>query len=114
MKSAMRFFLLVLTVALCASDAALAQSSYPAKPMRLVAPFPPGGPADILARIIGQHLADRLGQQVIVDNRAGAGGNIGADIVAKAPPDGYTLLLGAVGSNAINASPHASLPYDNI
>ena len=113
MKSAMRFFLLVLTVALCASDAALAQS-YPAKPMRLVAPFPPGGPADILARIIGQHLSDRLGQQVIVDNRAGAGGNIGADMVAKAPPDGYTLLLGAVGSNAINASLYGSMPYDNI
>ena len=113
MKSAMRFFLLVLAVALCASDAALAQS-YPAKPIRFVAPFPPGGPADILARIIGQHLADRLGQQVIVDNRAGAGGNIGADIVAKAPPDGYTLLLGAVGSNAINASLYGSMPYDNI
>jgi tripartite-type tricarboxylate transporter receptor subunit TctC len=114
MKSAMRFFLLVLAVALFASDAALAQSSYPAKPIRLVAPFPPGGPADILARIIGQHLAERLGQQVIVDNRAGAGGNIGADIVAKAPPDGYTLLLGAVGSNAINASLYGSMPYDNI
>jgi tripartite-type tricarboxylate transporter receptor subunit TctC len=110
----MRFFLLVLAVALFASDAALAQSSYPAKPIRLVAPFPPGGPADILARIIGHHLADRLGQQVIVDNRAGAGGNIGADIVAKAPPDGYTLLLGAVGSNAINASLYGSMPYDNI
>jgi tripartite-type tricarboxylate transporter receptor subunit TctC len=104
----------LLIFALVFSSGTLLAQSYPAKPIRFVAPFPPGGPADILARIIGQHLADRLGQQVIVDNRAGAGGNIGADIVAKAPPDGYTLLLGAVGSNAINASLYGSMPYDNI
>jgi tripartite-type tricarboxylate transporter receptor subunit TctC len=92
---------------------ALAQS-YPAKPIRLVVPFPPGGPADILARTIGQHLSDRWGQQVFIDNRAGAGGNIGSDIVAKAPPDGYTLLLGFVGTHAINASLYGNMPYDNV
>jgi tripartite-type tricarboxylate transporter receptor subunit TctC len=106
---------------LVASDFAFGQSpsagsgqAYPAKPIRLVVPFPPGGPADILARTIGQHLSDRWGQQVIIDNRAGAGGNIGSDIVAKAPPDGYTLLLGFVGTHAINASLYRSMPYDNV
>ena len=92
---------------------ALAQA-YPTKPVRLVVPFPPGGPADILARTLGQHLSERWNQQIVIDNRAGAGGNIGSDIVAKAPPDGYTLLLGFVGTHAINASLYASMPYDNV
>ena len=113
MMHAARLAGLVFLSLVCASTATLAQS-YPAKPLRLVAPFPPGGPADILSRIIGQHLAESWGQQVVVDNRAGAGGNIGSDIVAKAPPDGYTLLLGFVGTHAINASLYSSMPYDNI
>lgn len=92
---------------------ALAQV-YPSKPIRIVAPFPPGGPADILSRIIGHKLSQSWGQQVIVDNRPGAGGNIGADLVAKAAPDGYTLLLGFVGTHAINASLYAKMPYDNV
>ena len=87
---------------------------YPSKPIRIVAPFPPGGPADILSRIIGHKLSQSWGQQVIVDNRPGAGGNIGADLVAKAAPDGYTLLLGFVGTHAINASLYAKMPYDNV
>lgn len=66
-------------------------------------PFPPGGPADILARTLGQHLSERWGQQVVIDNRAGAGGNIGSDSVAKAPPDGYTLLLG--GRKVLTSTP---------
>ena len=101
-------------VSLVLSSAVTLAQPYPAKPIRLVAPFPPGGPADILSRIIGQHLAESWGQQVVVDNRAGAGGNIGSDIVAKSPPDGYTLLLGFVGTHAINASLYSSMPYDNI
>ena len=113
MPYAARFAGLVFVSLVLSSAVTLAQP-YPAKPIRLVAPFPPGGPADILSRIIGQHLAESWGQQVVVDNRAGAGGNIGSDIVAKSPPDGYTLLLGFVGTHAINASLYSSMPYDNI
>jgi tripartite-type tricarboxylate transporter receptor subunit TctC len=93
-------------------NAAVAQSAYPTKPIRIVAPFPPGGPSDVLARVIGKGLSDVLGQPVIVENRPGAGGNIGSDNVAKSPPDGYTLLLGNVGTNAINASLYRKMPYD--
>jgi tripartite-type tricarboxylate transporter receptor subunit TctC len=100
------------------STIAIAQNtptqSYPTKPIRFVIPFPPGGPADIFGRTIGQQLSDRWNQQVVIDNRAGAGGNIGADIVAKAPADGYTLLMGFVGTHAINPSLYRSMPYDNI
>ena len=98
---------------LFAAAGACAQS-YPAKPIRIVVPFPPGGPADILSRTIGQNLAESWGQQVVIDNRAGAGGNIGAEIVAKAPPDGYTLLMGFVGTHAINASLYRDMPFDPV
>ena len=84
---------------------------YPHKPLRMVAPFAPGGATDTLARIVGQKLHERLGQPVVVDNRAGAGGNIGADLVAKAAPDGYTLLVGGV-PHAIAVTLYARLPYD--
>lgn len=98
------------------STSAIAQSSasYPTKPIRFVVPFPPGGPADILARAIAQPLGDRSGQQVVIDNRSGAGGIVGADIVAKAPADGYTLLMGTIGTQAINPSLYSRLPYDNV
>ena len=86
--------------------------SYPAKPVKTIVPFPAGGTTDILGRIVAQKLSERLGQQFIIDNRGGAGGNIGADIVAKSAPDGYTLLVGTVGTNAINASLYAKMPYD--
>jgi len=86
--------------------------TYPAKPIRLVVPFPAAGAADILARSIGQELSRAWGQQVIVDNRPGAGGNIGADLVAKAPPDGYTLLLAAVTTHASSVSLYSKLPYN--
>ena len=85
----------------CGSSAAFAQD-YPSKPVRMIVPFPPGGAADIIGRVIGQNLSERLGQQVIIDNRGGASGNIGAELVAKAPGDGYTILLGALTSHAIN------------
>jgi len=90
---------------------ALAQT-YPAKPVRVVVPFPAAGAADILARSIGQELGRRWNQQVVVDNRPGAGGNIGADLVAKAPPDGYTLLLAAATTHASSVSLYSKLPYN--
>lgn len=89
-----------------------ASQSFPNKPLRLVVPFPPGGPTDIVARPFAQMLSEALGQTVIVDNRGGAGGSIGADAVAKAPPDGYTLLMGTVGTHAINPGLYRKLPYD--
>ncbi|MFO1198667.1 MAG: tripartite tricarboxylate transporter substrate binding protein [Burkholderiaceae bacterium] len=100
-------------VLLAAAGRARAQA-FPARPLRLVVPFPPGGPTDIVARPLAQLLADALRQQVVVDNRGGAGGSIGADAVAKAPSDGYTLLMGTVGTHAINASLYRRLPYDPV
>jgi tripartite-type tricarboxylate transporter receptor subunit TctC len=97
-----------------AAGAAVAQANYPAKAIRYIVPFPAGGPLDIVARAIGQELTKSWGQPVIVDNRPGAGGNIGADIVAKAPPDGYTILMGAVSTHAINVTLYRKLPYDPI
>src|SRR5688572_32904770 len=86
--------------------------SYPSKPVRMVAPYPPGGSNDIVARLVGQKLAEALGQQFIIENRAGASGNIGTEHVAKAAGDGYTLLMS--GSNTFATNPHifARLPFD--
>ncbi len=86
--------------------------AFPNKPLHLVVPFPPGGPTDIVARPLAQLLGDAIGQQVVVDNRGGAGGSIAADLVAHAPPDGYTLLMGTVGTNAINPALYKKLSYD--
>jgi tripartite-type tricarboxylate transporter receptor subunit TctC len=88
--------------------------SYPSKPIRLVVPFAPGGATDILARIIGQKLSESVKQPVVVDNRPGAGGNIGSDAVAKSAPDGYTLVMGTVGTHAINTSLYKKMPYDQV
>jgi tripartite-type tricarboxylate transporter receptor subunit TctC len=105
--------------AVCASAAAFliampvaAQNSWPTKPVRIVVPFAPGGTTDILARAVAPELSLAFGQQFIVDNRAGAGGNVGADIVAKAPADGYTLLMGTVGTHGINKALYAKMPFD--
>jgi tripartite-type tricarboxylate transporter receptor subunit TctC len=87
---------------------------YPRKPVRLIVPFAPGGGNDTVARAIAQNVGASLGQPVIVDNRAGAGGVVGAELAAKASPDGYTLFLGGVGSHAVNPSLHARLPYDPV
>ncbi|MDO8597889.1 MAG: tripartite tricarboxylate transporter substrate-binding protein, partial [Sulfuricaulis sp.] len=98
--AALRLACIVVAAAMFASGA-IAQS-YPAKPIRLVVPYAPGGAVDIIARATAQELTKRVGQQIIVDNRTGAGGNIGSDTVAKAPPDGYTLLM-ASPANTINS-----------
>jgi len=100
----------LLLIASLAAGASLAQD-YPSKPVRMVVPFSPGGSTDALARIVGQKLTERSGQPVIIENRAGAGGNIGAEQVARSAPDGYTLLLGGV-PHAISASLYSRLPYD--
>ena len=93
---------------------ASAQTTYPTKPIRFVVPYPAGGPLDIMARAIGQKLTEAWNQPVVVDNRAGAGGNIGADLVAKSASDGYTLLMGAVATHAINPSLYSKFPYDPV
>jgi len=95
------------------ANAAFAQA-YPSKPVRLVVPFPPGGSLDVVARAIGQKLSEAWGQPVVIDNRPGAGGNIGADLVAKSPPDGYTILEGALSTHAVNVTLYGKLPYDPI
>jgi tripartite-type tricarboxylate transporter receptor subunit TctC len=87
---------------------------YPRRPVRLIVPFPPGGGNDIVARAVAQELGKSLGQQFVVDNRAGAGGAIGAELAARSPADGYTLFLGGVGSHVVNPSLHAKLSYDPI
>jgi tripartite-type tricarboxylate transporter receptor subunit TctC len=97
-----------------ASSAQQASSGYPNKPIRLIVPFAPGGGNDTIARTVGDRLSPLLGQQIVVENRAGAGGTIGAELAAKAAPDGYTLFLGGVGSLAINPSMRKNLAYDPI
>ena len=87
---------------------------YPTKPIRIVVPFPAGGTTDVLARAAAQKLTETLGQPAVVDNRPGAGGNIGAELVAKSSPDGYTLLMGTVGTHAINPGLYPKLPYDHV
>ena len=92
----------------------VAAQPYPSKPIRLVVPFPPGGSLDVVARAIGQKLSEAWGQPVVIDNRPGAGGNIGADVVAKSVPDGYTILEGALSTHAVNVSLYTKMPYDPI
>ncbi|OZI62561.1 Bug family tripartite tricarboxylate transporter substrate binding protein [Bordetella genomosp. 11] len=91
-----------------------AADNYPSKPLRFIVPYPPGGPLDTMARMLAEKVRGDLGQPVIVENRAGAGGNIGADLAAKAQPDGYTLVMGAVATHAINPWLFKNLPYDPI
>src|SRR4051812_18181204 len=102
-----------IVLALAWAAPALAQQ-YPNKPIRLIVPFAAGGGTDLLGRTLAQKLNEAWGQPVLVDNRAGGGGNIGTDAVAKAPPDGYTLLMGYVGNLAINPYLFRSLPYDSV
>ena len=96
--------------------AAQAQSSndWPTKSIRFVVPYPPGGPLDTMARVLAEQVKSSLGQPVIVENRPGAGGNIGADLIAKAQPDGYALVMGAVATHAINPALYSKIPYDAV
>ena len=103
--------LLSLLAALLLPLPASAQT-YPSKPVRLVVPFAPGGTTDVLARLLAQKLSDSLGQQFIIENKPGAGGNIGTELAAKSPADGYTLVMGFDGTMAINPNTYAKMPFD--
>ena len=109
MKATKHFVL----AALFFSASALAQP-YPSKPVRIIVNFPAGGVADVYARIIGAKVQEAWGQPVVIENRTGAGGNIGAEAVAKSPPDGYTLNMSAIGPHAVNVSLFSKLPYDPV
>jgi len=112
MKTLSTGLALALGTSLAASPVIAQQ--YPTKAVRLIVPFPPGGGNDILARAVGQRLSERLGQQVVVDNRGGAGGLVGATLAATALPDGYTLFLASLGNLAVNPALHEKPPYDPI
>ena len=103
-----------LAVVVAVPPAALAQTAVPTRPIRIVVPFPPGGTTDILERAAAQKMTEAWKEQAVVDNRPGAGGNIGAELVAKAQADGYTMLMGTVGTHSINASLYAKMPYDHV
>src|ERR1700722_5086368 len=109
-----RVWLVVVTVLIGLAAIAIpaCAETYPSRPIRLVVPFAPGGPADFPARLVGQKLADELGQPVVIDNRPGANTIIGAQIVAKADPDGYTLLMAIDGTLVMNPFLYSKLPYD--
>jgi tripartite-type tricarboxylate transporter receptor subunit TctC len=110
----MKAFLCAAALALAAAGASHAQSDYPSRPLRQIVPFPPGGGVDIVTRIVAAKWGELLGQPIAVENRAGAGGNLGADIAAKAAPDGYTLLTCSVASHGVSPAIFAKLPYDAI
>lgn len=109
---ALAFFSALFTVVVAVSLANAHAQTFPNKPVRIIVPQTPGGASDALARIVGQKLSEKWGQPVVIENRAGAGGNIGMDAVAKSPADGYTLLMSYVGSHAINVSIYKKLPFD--
>ena len=102
-------FLLVTT-----NHVAYAADAWPTRSIRFIVPYPPGGPTDLMARSMSGRLSEALGQSVVVDNRAGAGGNVGAEIASKAPADGYTLLMGAISTHSINASLYRKLAFDPV
>ena len=109
-----RRLLLAAGAGLLPASVPFAQATWPAKPVRIVVPFAPGGTTDILARAVAPELARAFGQPFIVDNKPGAGGNVGADMVAKSPPDGLNLLMGTVGTQSINPSLYPKLPFDAV
>lgn len=114
MTVAIRLLLALFLVPALAAPGSLFAQVYPAKPIKLVIPFPPGGPLDLTGRAIGQKLQEAWGQPVVVENRPGAGGNIGADAVAKSAPDGYSLVMGALSTHAVNPHLFTKMPYDAL
>ena len=94
--------------------AAASAQDFPSKPIRLIVPFPPGGPNDLIARVVGQKMSEILKQQVVIDNRGGAGGALGTDVVAKAAPDGHTIAITTAGALAISMALQEKLPYDTL
>ncbi|HMO47755.1 MAG TPA: tripartite tricarboxylate transporter substrate binding protein [Rubrivivax sp.] len=112
LKSSLAASLAFAGLVLAAGPALAAADDYPNKPIRLIVPFPPGGPTDVMGRVIGKALGEKLGQTVVVENKPGAGGNLGTDAVAKSPADGYTIALSAVSSLAIAPSLYKKLPYN--
>ena len=114
----MRTITVLVLLALCAAQfqhaAAQSPGAYPSRPIRMIAPSSPGGPVDVLARILALGMTGTLGQQIVVENRAGAAGQIGAELVAKSAPDGYTLLLGFSGPLAISPNMNEKTPYDSL
>lgn len=107
----MKFIALALSAWLALAGGAMAQAAWPAHPIKWVVPYPPGGSTDMLARLLSQRLGERLGQPVVVENKAGAGGNVGTDYAAKQPADGYTIVMGNIGPIAINPALYPDLPY---
>ena len=114
MHHAIRIAMMILLLPLLGGAGPAFAQAFPSKPVKLVIPFPPGGPLDLAGRAIGQKLQDAWGQPVVIENRPGAGGNIGADAVAKAAPDGYTLVMGALSTHAVNPHLFAKMPYDAL
>lgn len=108
------FSVLSVTLLLTFNPQDVHAQAYPSKPIRFVVPYPAGGPLDTIARLLGAKVGESVKQPVVVDNKPGAGGNIGADIVAKSAPDGYTILMGAVATHAINPTLYKAIPYDPI
>ncbi|MCW5606176.1 MAG: tripartite tricarboxylate transporter substrate binding protein [Burkholderiales bacterium] len=109
-----RLLLVGISFVVCTSAAAQTADAYPSRPIRVIVTYPPGGGVDLAARTIGQKLTDAFGQQVIIDNRGGGGGNIAMDMGARAQPDGYTLVMSAAGPTAINVSLYSKIPFDPV
>ena len=113
MRSSCYAPIILFALTAAAPQAANAQA-YPSKPLRMIVPFTPGGSTDVIARVIAQKIGEAMGTQVLIDNRPGAGGNIGVELAAKSPPDGYTLVMGHIGTMAVNPSLYKRLPYDPL
>jgi tripartite-type tricarboxylate transporter receptor subunit TctC len=113
-RSALSVFAGTVVVAALASGSVDARDDYPSRPVQMIIPFSAGGPTDIVGRVMGAKMSELLGQQFVVENKTGAGGNIGAETVAKATPDGYTILMATVSTNAINPGLYKHIPYDAV
>ena len=113
-RSTLYLFAATVLIAALAGSAVRARDDYPSRPMQMIIPFSAGGPTDIVGRVMGAKMGELLGQQFVVENKTGAGGNIGAEAVAKATPDGYTILMATVSTNAINPGLYKHIPYDAV